>query len=102
MARQLRRTLRFGTSVFALILGLLAALTRAGAQSAGSVGGVNPAATGTPPGGSTRSLTIGASVVRNERLQTSSTGSLHVTFSDRTTMNLGVWSRDEMVRIDLE
>jgi hypothetical protein len=89
MARQLRRTLRFGTSIFALILGSLAALTRAGAQSAGSVGAVNPAATGTPPGGSTRSLTIGASVVRNERLQTSSTGSLHVTFSDRTTMNLG-------------
>ena len=88
MARQLRRSLRFGTSLFALILGAFAGFTRAGAQSAGSVGAVNPNATGTPPGSSARPLAIGNAVVRNERLQTSATGTLHVTFSDRTTLNL--------------
>jgi FecR protein len=88
MAR-LRSALQFATSIFALSLSSLATLTRAGAQPAGSVGAVNPAATGTPPGASARSLVIGSSVVRNERLQTSPTGTLHVTFNDRTTLNLG-------------
>src|SRR5437763_12429551 len=89
MARQLRRSLRWGTSLFALILGSFTTLTRGQAQTAGSVGAVNPSATGTPPGGSARSLAIGNTVVRNERLQTSATGTLHVTFSDSTTLNLG-------------
>jgi hypothetical protein len=83
------RSLQFGTSVFALLLGAVAPLSRALAQNAGSVGAVNPSATGTPPGGSARSLALGTSVVRGERLQTSATGTLHVTFNDRTTLNLG-------------
>jgi hypothetical protein len=87
MAR-LKHALQFATSIFALSLSSLATLTRAGAQTAGSVGAVNPAATGTPAGGSARSLVIGSSVVRNERLQTSPTGTLHVTFNDKTTLNL--------------
>lgn len=89
MARQLSRSFRFATGFLALILGLFAPLARAWAQSAGSVGAVNPSATGTPPGAAARSLAIGTSIVRNERLQTSPTGSLHVTFNDRTTLNLG-------------
>lgn len=89
MARQLRRSFRFATGLFALIIGLFAPLARVWAQGAGSVGAVNPSATGTPPGGAARSLAIGTSVVRNERLQTSPTGTLHVTFNDRTTLNLG-------------
>lgn len=86
---KLSAVLRIGSSVIALIAGAIAPHTRANAQSAGSVGAVNPNATGTPPGGSSRSLAIGNAVVRNERLQTSSTGTLHVTFSDKTTLNLG-------------
>jgi hypothetical protein len=89
MATHLKGVLHLGSSAIALLLGLIAPLTRASAQTAGSVGAVNPSGTGTPPGGSSRSLEVGSSVVRNERLQTSATGKLHVTFTDKTTLNLG-------------
>lgn len=86
---KLSALLRLGSSGLALIAGAIAPHTRANAQSAGSVSAVNPNATGTPPGGSSRSLAIGNAVVRSERLQTSPTGTLHVSFSDKTTLNLG-------------
>lgn len=89
MAMRLKSVLHIGSSALALILGCIAPVTRAGAQTAGSVGAVNPSATGTPPSGGSRTLAIGNSVVRNERLQTSSSGKLHVTFTDKTTLNLG-------------
>lgn len=89
MGRKLRRSLRFGSSLLALIVAAFGQVDRAHAQGAGSVGAVNPEAKGTPPGGGSRTLTLGTSVVRNERLQTSATGSLHVAFNDRTTLNLG-------------
>jgi hypothetical protein len=84
----LKGFLRLGTSALSLLIGLMP-FYRANAQPAGSVGAVNPSATGAPPGGAPRSLAIGTSIVRNERLQTSATGTLHVTFNDRTTLNLG-------------
>src|SRR6478672_10194654 len=85
----LKSLLRVGGSLLPLILNLIAPLHRAVAQSAGSVGAVNPNATGTPPGGGARTLALGNSVVRNEKLQTNATGTLHVTFTDKTTLNLG-------------
>jgi hypothetical protein len=81
--------LKLGSSLVALILSVFAPIGRAIAQSAGSVGAVNPSASGTPPGGQARALAVGSGVVRNERLQTSATGTLHVTLNDRTTLNLG-------------
>lgn len=86
---KLSAVLRIGSSVLALIAAAFGTGTRAGAQSAGSVGAVNPNATGTPPGGGSRTLAIGNSVVRNEVLKTSATGTLHVTLTDKTTLNLG-------------
>lgn len=86
---KLSAILRIGSSVLALVAAALGGGSRAHAQSAGSVGAVNPNATGTPPGGASRTLAIGNAVVRNEVLKTSATGTLHVTLSDKTTLNLG-------------
>lgn len=86
---KLSAVLRIGSGVLALVAAALTPNTRANAQSAGSVGAVNPNATGTPPGGSSRALAVGNAVVRDEVLKTSATGTLHVTLSDRTTLNLG-------------
>jgi hypothetical protein len=84
----LKGLLRIGTSALSLLVGL-GPFHKADAQSAGSVGAVNPSATGAPPGGAARTLAIGNSIVRNERLQTSATGTLQVSFNDRTTLSLG-------------
>jgi hypothetical protein len=81
--------LKLGSSLIALIVSVFAPHTRANAQNAGTVGAVNPSASGTPPGAGTRTLAIGNNVVRNERLQTSAAGTLHVVLADRTTLNLG-------------
>ena len=89
----LRGPLKLGSSLIALIVSAFAPLTRAIAQNAGqnagTVGAVNPSASGTPPGGGTRTLAIGNGVVRNERLKTSAAGTLHVLLADRTALNLG-------------
>jgi hypothetical protein len=59
------------------------------AQAVGNVGAVNPATTGTPPGGAVRTLVLGANVVQRERIQTSSEGTAQITFRDRSTLNVG-------------
>lgn len=84
----LKGLLRIGSSALSLLVGV-GPFHKADAQPAGSVGAVNPSATGAPPGGAARTLTIGNSIVRNERLQTSTTGTLQVSFNDRTTLSLG-------------
>jgi hypothetical protein len=63
------------------------------AQQAGTVGAVNTAATG----GSGRGLSLGASVFQNERISTNSTGTLHLMFNDRSTLNVG---RNSTIVID--
>ena len=59
------------------------------AQTVGTTGAVNPASTGTPPGGSTRTLNIGSDVVFKERIQTTASGALQVLFVDRSALNIG-------------
>lgn len=58
-------------------------------QKVGTTGAVNPASTGTPPGGGSRTLEIGGDVVYRERIRTTASGSLQVLFVDTTTLTVG-------------
>jgi hypothetical protein len=58
------------------------------AQQIGTATAVNPSTEGTPPGGSTTALTIGARVLHNERIHTSSTGSVQLLFLDKSTLSI--------------
>lgn len=58
-------------------------------QSFGRVGAVNREALGTLPGGTVRSLTVGASIVVKERIRTSTSGSTQIQFPDQSTLNVG-------------
>src|SRR5262245_56161598 len=71
------------------ILMLAATATNANAQGFGRVGAVNQQATGTPPGGDTRTLNVGASIVVKERVRTSASGSTQIQFPDQSAINLG-------------
>ncbi len=71
------------------ILLIVAATTHAEAQNAGRVGAVNPDATGTPPGGGSRTLVIGGNVVYKEKVNTSARGSTQIMFPDTSTLNVG-------------
>ena len=73
----------------ALLLSSVAPLTHAQAQSFAKVGAVNPEAMGTPPGGASRVLTIGSSIVVKERVRTTDAGSTQLLFPDQSTLNLG-------------
>lgn len=59
------------------------------AQEVGAAAAVNPRSQGTPPGGETRVLQIGARVVHNERIQTAESGTVQLLFLDKTTLNVG-------------
>jgi len=59
------------------------------AQNSAKVGAVNPEATGTPPGGSSHTLSIGSTIVVKERVHTSASGSAQIIFSDESTLNVG-------------
>ena len=58
------------------------------AQQIGTATAVNPSTEGTPPGGSTTTLTIGARVLHKERIHTSPTGSMQLLFLDKSTLNI--------------
>jgi FecR-like protein len=78
------------TSLLGVLLSTTAAtVTPADAQSFGKVGAVNQEATGTPPGGATRKLTVGAGIVVKERVRTSASGSTQIQFPDQSAINLG-------------
>jgi hypothetical protein len=59
------------------------------AQRVGTASAVNPASTGKPPGGEVRTLTLGAEVMHNERVQTNASGSVQLLFVDKTSMTIG-------------
>jgi hypothetical protein len=77
------------SKVFGVLLSTTAAVTGAQAQSFGKVGAVNQEATGTPPGGATRKLTVGTGIVVKERVRTSASGSTQIQFPDQSAINLG-------------
>ena len=57
-------------------------------QQIGTATAVNPSTEGTPPGGSTTMLAVGARVLHNERIHTSSTGSMQLLFLDKSTLSV--------------
>jgi FecR protein len=58
------------------------------AQEVGTATAVNPLSESTPPGGSTRTLTIGAHVLHQERINTSPAGSVQLLFLDHSSLSL--------------
>jgi hypothetical protein len=77
------------TRLLTLLLSSVVPMTRGHAEGSGKVGAVNPDATGTPPGGASRTLVIGTGVVYKEKIQTSPQGSTQILFPDQSTLNLG-------------
>ena len=67
----------------------IAAPSGAIADVVGTAGAANVRSTGTPPGGGQRTIEIGTQVVHNEKIETSASGSLHIIFIDKTTLNIG-------------
>jgi hypothetical protein len=84
------RKLKFIALTLATALGAVApAMVQQGmAQQIGTATAVNPSTEGTPPGGSTTTLTIGARVLHKERIHTSPTGSVQLLFLDKSTLSI--------------
>lgn len=59
------------------------------ADTVGTAAAVKPASTGTPPGGSARTLQVGTGIVSKERIETTGTGSLQIMFNDKSTLTIG-------------
>ena len=59
------------------------------AQTAGVVAAVNQTVRGTQPGRSIRTITLGANVVRNERIDVDSRGLVQILLADGTTFTVG-------------
>jgi hypothetical protein len=74
---------------YSLVTLLLLAAVPALAQKIGTTGAVKPEASGTAPGGATKTLNLGGEVVFRERIRTSSGGALQILFTDKSTMNIG-------------
>lgn len=75
----------------------VAAAFPARAEKVGAVGAVNQSAQGTPPGASTRALSVGNGIENRERIETSASGSAQIVFNDASTMTVG---RSSAVTID--
>jgi hypothetical protein len=76
-------------AVLAAALTLMLAPVAARSDTVGAAAAVKPSSTGTPPGGSARTLKPGTNIVDRERIKTSGSGSLQVMFLDKTTMTIG-------------
>lgn len=82
--------LRIVRPALALALAVLPPLAEpARAESVGTAGAANVVSSGTPPGGAVRTIQIGEQIVRNEKINTSTTGSVQVAFIDKTSLNIG-------------
>src|SRR5260221_6213386 len=60
----------------------------AASEKVGVTAAVNPSVTGHQPGQSERQLKIGSDVVHNERIRSTSEGSMQIVFVDRTTLTI--------------
>jgi hypothetical protein len=76
-------------SLFLAAAAMLAAPASAAAEVVGAAGAVNVTTTGEAPGGPRKVIEIGAQVVRNQRIDTSASGSMQVMFIDKTSLNIG-------------
>ena len=86
VVRPLRSAVLLSSLLFALGAGTCLA---AGEQQVGVSAAVNPDATGTPPGGSAKTLVLGQNVVFNERIQTAAQGQTQLLFVDQSAMTVG-------------
>jgi hypothetical protein len=86
MARKLRSIAL--TLATALAAAAPAMVEQGMAQQIGTATAVNPSTEGTPPGGSTTTLTVGARVLHKERIHTSPTGSVQLLFLDKSTLSI--------------
>ena len=77
------------TSLVTALLSTTAPLSRAMADSVGSVSAVNQAASGILPSGGARLLSLGQDVIFKETIKTTGAGSAQVAFLDRSTLNVG-------------
>ena len=85
------RNRRFVSGLACAVLGLVlwSAPHAAWSDTVGTAAAVKPSSTGTPPGGSARTLAIGTAIVARERIQTTGSGSLQVMFNDKSTLTVG-------------
>ena len=83
------RNQSFFARLLTLLLSTVAPLSQATAQNFGKVGAVNPDTTGTPPGGTDRTLVVGSDIVVKETVRTSAVGSSHILFPDQSSLNIG-------------
>jgi hypothetical protein len=58
-------------------------------QKIGVNGAVNPDATGTPPGGTSRRLVVGGDAIYHERIQTQAGGQTQILFLDESSLSVG-------------
>ncbi len=75
-------------------------MTPALAERVGTAGAVNTRSVSTQPGGTEKVMEIGAQVVRNEKIETSASGSMQIMFIDKTSLTIGPNSKitiDEFV-----
>ena len=77
------------TTLVTALLSTTAPLTRALADSIGSVSAVNQSANGILSGGGSRALTLGQDVLFKETIKTGGAGSVQLAFLDRSTLNVG-------------
>lgn len=77
------------SAIAALLLSMLAVQPGQAGERVGVAAAVTPSATSKPPGGSTRTLKIGKSVVYNERITTSDSGVVQVLLVDGSTFTVG-------------
>ena len=66
----------------------LTALAADAASDIGKVAAVNPSMDGTPPESGSRTLSVGAGVLQNERIETSENGSGQLLFLDQTSLSI--------------
>jgi FecR protein len=70
------------------LAGALFAAAPAAAQQVGTATAVNPLSEGTPPGGTTAPLVVGAHIVHNERVHTTPAGTAQLLFTDKSSMSI--------------
>src|SRR5262249_27470802 len=92
LSRKSRRTQAMRTvgSLLCLVPALvsLGLVGPARADEVGTAAAVNPEATGTPPGESSRTLLVGTNVVHNERIATGRVGQTQILFVDQSTVTV--------------
>jgi hypothetical protein len=72
----------------ALLLAALAWSIPAAAQQVGTATAVNPLSERTPPGATTKTLTVGARIVHKERIHTTPSGTVQLAFLDKSTLSI--------------